>query len=168
LWRIEPETRKDGAPIVLIQSENVPDWSRVGVSDWLAELPKEPIDIKNKLCLTVSGLSIGLRYRYRLRANPSVKRNGKRLGLYTAEAQESWILRQGEMHGFMPETVHRSQEHMLSGKRRTGDAGVNVFSVLYEGVLNVSGPKQFIEAVTHGIGHGKSMGLGLLSVVPVR
>ncbi|MEW5895658.1 MAG: type I-E CRISPR-associated protein Cas6/Cse3/CasE [Candidatus Omnitrophota bacterium] len=166
LWRLEPETRKDGVPIVLIQSENIPDWSRIGVSDWLAELPKKPIDIKNKLHLTVNDLSTGLRYRYRLRANPSVKRNGKRQGLYKPQEQNAWLIRHGQSQGFELETVYRSQEQMLFGKRRTGNT-VNVFSVLYDGILRVSEPKLFIDTITTGIGHGKSMGLGLLSVVPV-
>jgi CRISPR system Cascade subunit CasE len=54
---------------------------------------------------------------------------------------------------------------MLRGKQHSGNA-IRVFSVLYDGVLTVSMPEQFKLALQRGIGHGKVMGLGLLSVVP--
>ena len=40
-------------------------------------------------------------------------------------------------------------------------------SVLYDGMLIVAEPDKFRDALQNGIGHGKVMGLGLLSVVPI-
>ncbi len=166
LWRLEPETTVQGMPKVLIQSAQLPEWSRIGVDDWFAQEPSSPIDIKQKLKLNSDALSSGTRFRYRLRVNPSVCRNGKRIGLYKPVEQDEWLVRQGQKNGFILETIHRSQERMLAGKRRSGES-IRVFSVLYDGVLKVIEPDAFIKAVTYGIGHGKAMGLGLLSIVPI-
>jgi len=39
--------------------------------------------------------------------------------------------------------------------------------VLYDGILTVAETDKFRDALQTGIGHGKVMGLGLLSVVPI-
>ena len=39
--------------------------------------------------------------------------------------------------------------------------------MLYDGILTVIDPDKFMNALQTGIGHGKVMGLGLLSVVPI-
>ncbi len=166
LWRLEPETTDQGMPKVLIQSVQLPVWSRIGVDDWFTQVPSSPIDIQQKLKLSPDTLSSGICFRYRLRANPSVRRNGKRIGLYKPEEQDEWLMRQGKMKGFLPEIVLRSQEQMMIGKRRSGES-IRVFSVLYDGILRVEDSLLFIKAVKEGIGHGKAMGLGLLSIVPV-
>jgi CRISPR system Cascade subunit CasE len=166
LWRLEPETTVQGMPKVLIQSAQLPEWSRIGVDDWFVQEPSDPIDIKQKLKLSPDMLSSGIRFRYRIRINPCVRRNGKRIGLYKHEEQDAWLMRQGEKNGFIPVTIHRSQERMLDGKRRSGEP-IRVFSVLYDGVLKVTEPELFIKAVSYGIGHGKALGLGLLSIVPI-
>jgi len=55
---------------------------------------------------------------------------------------------------------------MLSGKQHSGN-GIRIFSVLFNGVLTVTDTDAFRLALGSGIGHGKALGLGLLSVVPV-
>jgi CRISPR system Cascade subunit CasE len=55
---------------------------------------------------------------------------------------------------------------MLRGKQHSGNA-IRIFSVLYDGILTVSEAESFRNALQTGIGHGKAMGLGLLSVVPI-
>ncbi|MFH1618606.1 MAG: type I-E CRISPR-associated protein Cas6/Cse3/CasE [bacterium] len=180
LWRLEPETDQAGNPRVLIQSRSFPDWPRIGLKDWLAETPADGINIAGRLKL--DSLKSGQRFRFRLRANPSVKRNGKRLGLLRPCEQELWLARKGEQHGFAfpsmaaPEAgeqvgrriiVQISQDRMLVGKRRD-ETGIHVFSVLYDGILTITGVDKFLAALQAGIGHGKTMGLGLLSVFPIR
>jgi len=103
------------------------------------------------------------------------------MGLLRLEDQEAWIERKGQLHGFsLPELtsfnfsespqgrsdVRISQEQMLRGRQHAGN-GIRVFSVLYDGILTVTEPGTFRGALQNGIGHGKVMGLGLLSVVPV-
>jgi CRISPR system Cascade subunit CasE len=160
-----------------VQSKVIPDWTRIGVQGWLAETDPA-VDLRDRLKL--DALMAGWHFRFRLRANPCVKRDGKRLGLLRLGEQEKWVVRKGEQHGFsLPKLtsvdfsessqeridVRVSQEQMLGGKQHTGN-GIRVFSVLYDGVLAVTEPDKFRGALQTGIGHGKVMGLGLLSVAP--
>jgi len=178
LWRLEPEADPAGYPSVLVQSRAMPDWAGVGVQGWLAKADPA-IDLKARLKL--DSLKDGQRFRFRLRANPCVTRNGKRLGLLRSEEQEAWIKRKGQLHGFslpqlatfdlseLPQEridVRISQEQMLGGKQHGGN-GIRIYSVLYDGVLTVIDPEKFRDALKTGIGHGKVMGLGLLSVAPI-
>lgn len=165
LWRLEPEKSDNGFFKVVIQSKQLPDWSRINIAEWFAEEPAPPLDLTVRLRL--DSLIEGRRFRYRLRANPSVCRNGKRLGLFTADKQIAWLYRKGEQNGFSLITIHRSEERMLSGKVRNGYP-IRVFSVLYDGIMAVTDAKFFQIAIAGGIGHAKAMGLGLLSVMPVK
>jgi CRISPR system Cascade subunit CasE len=183
LWRQEPETDREGRARVLIQSRVAPDWSRLPVQDWLAH--SEPgIDLVQKLALDT--LKTGQVFRFRLRANPCKSVEGKRQGLVHPDAQQAWLARKGELHGFaLPESttpdyfdfmqspkarvyhdVRIAHEQLLKGTQHGGNA-IRVYSALFEGRLTVTDPEQFRAALETGIGHGKVMGLGLLSVVPV-
>lgn len=182
LWRLEPEADAQGYPRVLIQSQVTPEWSTLHKSGWLT-LAEPGIDLVQKLAL--DSLTVGQAFRFRLRANPSKTQQGKRLGLLHLDAQQTWLARKGEQHGFaLPSAdtpdyfdfldspngqpypdVRVSQDQMLTGRRHDGSV-IRVFSVLYEGRLVVSDPAQLRATIQKGIGHGKVMGLGLLSVVP--
>jgi len=167
LWRLEPEQSHDGFSKVIVQSHILPDWSRINLADWLGEAPTTPINILEKLSLDKR--ANGSQFRYRLRANPSVCRKGRRFGLLNANEQTDWILKQGVKNGFKPFSIHRSEERMLSGNTRkiSSTITIRLFSVLYDGILSVTDLQQFQKAVEFGIGRGKSMGLGLLSVAPI-
>lgn len=183
LWRLEPEADAQGYPRVLVQSLAAPEWSRLLESSWLTQA--EPgIDLVQKLAL--DALAAGQVFRFRLRANPCKTVQGKRTGLVHPDAQRDWLARKGEQHGFaLPASdtpdyfdfvespngkpypdVRVSQDQMLIGRKHDGIT-IRVFSLLYEGRLTVSDPVKFRDALQAGIGHGKVMGLGLLSVVPI-
>lgn len=190
LWRQEPETDAHGRPRVLIQSQAVPDWSRLP-SDWLApalsdmDLPVSPgIDLAQRLSLDT--LTAGQAFRFRLRANPCKTALGKRTGLVHPDAQRAWLARKGAQHGFaLPASdtsdyfdfaespkgqpypdIRVSHDRMLVGRRHDGTM-IRVFSVLYDGRLTVSDPIEFRAALNTGIGHAKVMGQGLLSIAPI-
>lgn len=130
-------------------------------------------------------LAVGQPFRFRLRANPCKTVQGKRTGLVEPDAQRAWLVRKGEQHGFaLPASdtpdyfnfvespagqaysdVRVSQDQMLVGRQHAGTT-IRVFSVLYEGRLSVIDPCKFKATLASGIGHGKVMGQGLLSVVP--
>jgi CRISPR system Cascade subunit CasE len=177
LWRLEPETGPAGYPRILVQSRTTPDWAGVGVLGWLAKADPA-VDLAERLQL--NSLKVRQRFRFRLRANPCVTRDGKRLGLLRLLDQEVWFERKGALHGFaLPKLasfdlsespqeridVRISQEQMLRGKQHAGNA-IRIYSVLYDGILTVTEPDNFRKALQSGIGHGKAMGLGLLSVAP--
>lgn len=182
LWRLEPETDAEGRARVLIQSRETPDWSRIPVPEWLAR--SEPgIDLAQKLALDM--IKSGQAFRFRLRANPCKTVQGKRQGLLHPDAQSSWLARKGEQHGFaLSESgtpdyfdfiqstadhayhdVRVSHEQILTGSQHGGNT-IRIYSVLFEGRFTVTDPTRFRAALETGIGHGKAMGLGLLSVVP--
>ncbi len=170
-----------------MQGRSLPDWSRIGVATWFAQPPDPPIDLAAKLKL--DSLQAGQRFRFRLRANPCACRLGKRQALYRTDEQEAWLARKGcQQHGFsLPRLFLRgeqqlrierydvqvSQEQMLRGSRHDGGT-IRVYSVLYDGTLTVTDPVQFLatllgdtdKKINMGVGHGRAMGLGLLSVVP--
>lgn len=179
LWRLEPETDPEGRPRVLIQSREIPDWSRIPVPGWLAK--EEP---GKKLAFDT--INAGQVFQFRLRANPCKTAQGKRQGLVHPDAQRNWLARKGEQHGFvLPEPitpdyfdfmhgpegsayldVRVSHEQMLKGHQHGGNV-IRIYSVLFEGRLTVTDPERFRTALETGIGHGKVMGLGLLSVAPI-
>lgn len=177
LWRLEPETDPTGCSRILVQSRSMPDWRRIGVQGWLAKADPA-INLKDRLNL--HALKVGQRFRFRLRANPCVTRNGKRLGLLRQAEQEVWAQRKGQLHGFsLPRLtsvdlsessqarvgVRISEAQMSRGNQHSGNR-IRIFSVLYDGILTVIDTDKFKAALQTGIGHGKVMGLGLLSVVP--
>ncbi len=178
LWRLEPETNSTDYPRILVQSRAIPNWNAIGIDGWLVEADS-PIDLN--LRLKLDDLKTGQRFRFRLRANPSVSSNGKRQGLLRLEDQETWLVRKGLLHGFAlprstsfdfsdlpPERcdVRVSHEQMISCKQHSGNR-IRIFSALFDGAVTVSDPVAFNKALLSGIGHGKAMGLGLLSIVPM-
>ncbi len=177
LWRLEPEMAAARYPCLLVQSQHIPEWSQIGIAGWLHRADP-PLELYTRLRL--EHLCSGRRFRFRLRANPSVCRNGKRRGLLKTAEQAGWLQRQGQRLGFrLPQTapasnphtgagdidVQITQEQMLRGKQHQGNA-IQVYSVLFDGCLSVTEPALFKPALRNGVGHGKFMGLGLLSVAP--
>lgn len=181
LWRLEAQSNPLVDPMLLVQSGALPpDWNGLFAIGWLVEKPEPPLNLVERLGLDC--LRPGTLFRFRLRANPSKCVNRKRTGLLRRPEQEKWLSRVGrDIGGFsLPESptfsgepecrgldVHISGEAMLKGRKRgEGAARVSVFSVLFEGVLKVEAPDLFVRALSSGVGHGKAMGLGLLSVAP--
>lgn len=179
LWRLEPEGMHERHPRLLVQSRRLPDWSRIEVHGWMTHAdPPLPLDER----LHLDSLSSGDAFRFRLRGNPSTTRAGKRQGCLRQDDQQAWLLRKGIQHGFhlsqpaiacdssekhTTVDVQISQAIMLRGRQHAGNV-VRVFSVLFDGILRVTDPSLFIDALRTGIGHGKCFGLGLLSVAPLR
>lgn len=165
LWRMENETSLEGYVKILIQSNAVANWTEINYKEWFAKNPDPALDLNNLLQLET--LSVSKRLRFRLRANPCVSRNRKRIGLFKNEEQSDWLKRKGLAHGFEVCALQISQEQMLKGYQR-GKRSISIFSVLFDGILSVTEPSVFKKTVAGGIGHGKALGLGMLSVVPFK
>lgn len=160
LWRLE----SGKAPQLLVQSNVVGNWNL--------------IERRNRGCFTgveerefePGALAIAdRRLRFRLRANPSVKRDGKRHALYAEEAQLTWVIRQMERVGAevrSGDVLVSSPTRISVPQRRNEDRRIVVFAAQFDGVLTVRKPDSLVAAVGRGIGHGKHLGLGLLSLGP--
>jgi len=165
LWRLEPETNPLGYPRVIIQSRSAPKWDKLGIKEWLFD-SAPPIDINRKLSL--DKLAKGKIFRFRLRANPSVTRGGKRFGLFKQDEQSGWMKRQSQRGGFsiLEDTLRISQEQMIRAKQHEGNR-ITIYSVLFDGCAEITAPDVFKDTIEKGIGHGKALGLGLISAVPI-
>jgi CRISPR system Cascade subunit CasE len=155
---------------LLVQSESQPDWGWLstepgyllpGVADNPAYKPFRPV------------FSPGQRLAFCLRANPTVKRkfpgesSSKRVGLYKEEEQREWLARKAEQGGFAVLAVDLMPEGITGGKihrSREESHSLHLFGVRCEGLLQVIDPGRFLETLAGGIGSGKGLGFGLLSL----
>jgi CRISPR system Cascade subunit CasE len=148
---------------ILLQSEVLPTQARLTGqrSGWASDVQTKQFSIE-------AFLGQSQTFRFRLRANPSVFREGKRHGLFREADQVAWLFRQGEQHGFTVESSSVSQAGRMVGHRRKGAQAIVVFSALFDGVLRVTDTGLLQQALERGVGRAKHMGLGLLSLAPAN
>jgi CRISPR system Cascade subunit CasE len=171
LFRLEPLSHT-GTPSLLVQSLTHPDWS------WLAEPGARgyllPMDVPNPAIKSFDlSLAPGQALAFRLRANPTVKRKfkdgqHKRVGIYREEEQIKWLERKAGWGGFRLVSVHTSRQETVGGRIRRDGAThkLRLLSVQFDGLLQVTDPERLRQAVRQGIGSGKGLGFGLLSLAP--
>ncbi|ADW21866.1 type I-E CRISPR-associated protein Cas6/Cse3/CasE [Thermus scotoductus] len=161
LWRLEP-TRGTEPPVVLVQTLTLPDWDALekGYAEVYPPKPFQP------------ALREGQILRFRLRANPSkrARDRGERIALKTREEKLVWLVRKFEEGGFR--LREEGGQYLAAIRQDTfleiPKAGhlIQVQAVLFEGVLVVVDPAKALETLKRGIGPGKALGLGLLSLHP--
>lgn len=167
LFRLESQDSPAQARLkLLVQSDREPDWRcLIEKPDYLAQSP----DFKQ----FEPAFQPGQRLHFRLRANPTVKRmfpgvdKSKRIGLYKEEEQRDWLARKGEEGGFALLGVTVIAEGKVGGKIYRSEEeshSLNLLAVRFEGLLQVTDPAKFLEMVQQGIGSGKGLGFGLLSL----
>lgn len=156
LWRAEPGSPWS-APVVLVQAEEAGDWSVLAALPTYLKVNAETLTLQPEMWLHAGG-----RFRFRLFANPTVTRDGKRLGLTSEEAQLAWLRRQGERLGFAVEAALVSGSELLQGRK--GDTRISLLKACFEGRLQVQEPAALMQALRSGIGPGKAFGCGLLSL----
>ncbi|MBB4842873.1 CRISPR system Cascade subunit CasE [Paucibacter oligotrophus] len=158
LWRLEPGRAWD-QPVLLLQSAAAGDWA------YLDALPGYLLNGEAPSTKTFEPdalLQAGARYRFRLAANPTVTRLGKRHGLVGEEDQLAWLQRQAQRLGFAVDAALVSGSDTLRGHK--AGQRVSLLRVLYEGVLTVNDAPVLAQAMAAGIGPGKAFGCGLLSL----
>lgn len=162
LWRLERSADLRPQSIVLVQSVRPGDWS---VMD---SMPGYAVEIKDNKAVTLERLvRPGGRYRFRLLANPTITRAGKRYGLVREEEQIDWLNRQSKRLGFAVEgCVRLAAERLSTRQGKTGNR-ITLDTALFEGILYTQQPDLTCQAVLHGVGHGKALGLGLLSLARI-
>jgi CRISPR system Cascade subunit CasE len=171
LWRVDDHPQL-GA-MLLVQSRDAPDWT------WLAEDSARgyllPINQPNPAIKPFElKLATGQTFKFRLRANPTVKRrfadsnDHKRVGLYEEGEQVQWLQRKASDAGFRILSVNVVREGQSAG-RKSQDGQVHrltLLAVRFDGLLQVIDPDALVEAVRTGIGSAKGLGFGLLSLAP--
>ena len=166
LFRVESRPSSDWyddeppAPVVLVQSEHAPDWNNSKLDrDYFRErLPSK---------LLSQQFAVGTSLRFRLRANPTKKLDGKRHGLFHEDAQRAWLKRKAMEFGFDADLdrVAVLSEGNSQGTKRNGQRyDITHFAVRFDGELIVTDAAKFAEALRCGIGSAKGFGFGLLSV----
>lgn len=163
LFRLDID-RETGDMSVLVQSEKEPDWAKLNsATGFVTEYKSKPFDpafVRDKVL------------RFRLRANPTkrVKETGKRQGILGEEAQKNWLRRQGQQNGFEVIDVNVSDEGFARDKSKEAGGSkhdMTLLSVRFDGLLRVTDPDAFRQAIGKGVGSAKGFGFGLLSVAPV-
>lgn len=159
LWRLESSQFDAGWAVVLVQSEISADWAPLeGDAGYTLEIEgNKAVDLDRLIQPDV-------RYRFRLQANPTVTRNGKRYGLVKEEDQLAWLERQGVGHGFKLLATIRAECERLQARQTSTGRRITLQSALFEGHLVPTDPTLLSHAILSGLGHGKAWGLGLLSV----
>ncbi|MEN4041481.1 MAG: type I-E CRISPR-associated protein Cas6/Cse3/CasE [Anaerolineaceae bacterium] len=175
LFRVDVHPRT-GAPTLLVQSRQPPDWSYLSDDrkSYLLGLEELPVGVENPAVKPIRfSLKAGQVLAFRLRANPTVKKDredkkqGYRVGLYREEDQLKWLERKVELAGAILLTVQVSKDERAKGKlflEAQDDKRMRFVSVQFDGILQVKDPARLREAVETGIGSGKAMGFGLLSL----
>ncbi|XWX05452.1 type I-E CRISPR-associated protein Cas6/Cse3/CasE [Aggregatilineales bacterium SYSU G02658] len=155
LYRLEWVLRQ--RPMLLVQSAVPPDWQRSTRLTMASYLMSEPNVKPVELSITE-----GQVLRFRLYANPTVKRGGKRWALHTEDKQHAWLQRKAADHGFKVLDVALRDVKQIVGWHH--QQHLTWHQVGYEGCLSVEDRALLLEAVQHGIGSAKAFGFGLLSL----
>lgn len=167
LYRID-ENQRLGTISLLVQSEKEPDWQK-------AEYLILCLMDKAEFHLFTPDLKSGRTLFFRLRANPSVKKqeegkkNGYRMGIIQEEDQLAWLNRKAESGGFSIVSCRIIPEGMaLDDRSGAVNDKLRHYSVCFEGVLKVTDETIFTETVENGIGSAKGFGFGLLSLARIK
>lgn len=167
LWRLEP-ARGLEPPVVLVQTLTEPDWSVLD-EGYAQVFPPKPFH---------PALKPGQRLRFRLRANPAKRlaATGKRVALKTPAEKVAWLERRLEEGGSAswrgkgaPGCRSSKTPSWRSGGRRTGrrrGSSSRCRRCSLRGASEVVDPERALATLRRGVGPGKALGLGLLSVAP--
>ena len=143
---------------VLIQSTLEPDWSLLKETN--------PGFISAKTKEFSPQLLPGNVLRFRLRANPTVCREGKRYGLIRDESLREWLTKKEDKIGAKFIDIVSIDEGYINGNKNSGQVHhkVNLKVARFEGVVRVINPEILVHTLKDGIGPAKAFGCGLLSL----
>lgn len=160
LWRLHVDASW-AQPEILVQSACEGNWSELESTPEYLMCPAE-----NKQVPVDTWLYKERPFRFRLRANPTVFRSGKRLGLIGEDAQVSWLRQRSARHGFQVESVLVTGTEVM--KAFKGGKRVTLRTATFDGLLLCTDVEMLRDALVQGVGRGKAFGLGLLSLAPIH
>jgi CRISPR system Cascade subunit CasE len=157
LWRQE-RAESGESPIVLMQSEVEPQFDNLPDGYLLDAATKEWNPVVPE----------GMLLTFRVRANPSVKRDGRRLQIRRIEEQLAWMQRQAVVHlGLALIQCGVTGSGEIRSTRRAGGQ-IAATAAQFEGVASAADPERLAAGIRMGIGHTRLLGLGLVSIARVR
>lgn len=171
LHRLEVDRRR---VTVLVQSLVAPDWTPLldaAQGRYLLLPPPPPKTFE-------PAFKPGRLFHFRLRANPTVKkarpgRQGNRVPLVHEQQQFDWLQRQADRGGFrlLHAQITRAERQKDWIPARDEEEGpkrrpLTLYTVQFDGLLQVTDPDRFGETLRRGIGPAKAFGCGLLSLAP--
>lgn len=175
LFRVDlhPQT---GVPTLLVQSLQTPDWSHLlsNRKEYLLNESYLPLGVENPAWKEMTlQLRTGQALAFHLRANPTkrLKENAKRIGLFREQDQLAWLQRKIEAAGAGLISAHVTGKANLRGKlftEKEDERRMRFVSAQFDGILQVKDPGLLVKNIAAGIGSGKGLGFGLLSLAPVR
>ncbi|GAB4535573.1 MAG: type I-E CRISPR-associated protein Cas6/Cse3/CasE [Anaerolineales bacterium] len=160
----------DTLPVLLVQSRHQPRWQALPNPRYLlpaADLPWDfttPWDVKP----CEPAFQRGQTLRFRLQANPTVKRAGKRHPLTREADQSAWLQRKLQAAGArLLQAERRELGRRVDAKHEDEQSHrITLYGVRFDGLLQVTDPQALAQAVGSGIGSAKGLGFGLLSLAP--
>jgi CRISPR system Cascade subunit CasE len=167
LWRREADRSGLPGTTVLVQAAQAAAWHALQDADEIGSGYFVALQGNKRVSLQEL-VQEGRRYRFRLCANPTVTRDGKRFGLHDDEARHGWLLRQGQRHGFEVVAAERGASGRLRVAQGRRERSITMDVVLFDGVLQAADANALCKALAAGIGPGKALGLGMLSLAPMR
>jgi len=158
-------------PLLLVQSHTAPKWERLPNPRYLLDnhdLPwgfEHPAEVKTWQPI----FNIGQPLRFRLLANPTIKRAGKRYPIIRELDQIAWLQRKLLAAGARMVDVECHEFGRYVDTKREGPErhSITLYGVRFDGLLQVEDPQKLLDAVTNGIGSAKGLGFGLLSLASV-
>ncbi|MFH8473371.1 type I-E CRISPR-associated protein Cas6/Cse3/CasE [Streptomyces sp. NPDC018000] len=158
-------------PHLLIQSTHEPDTSRL--PDGYGSALTRPLDA------LIDAIRPGLNIRYRCVASPVRKPGATTRALYnlppvvplTGTAADDWWLRQADLSGLKPLTLHSHPLDAVQGERRpdgTPPQRIRHARTQFDGTAAIIDTDLLRTKILSGIGRGKAYGCGLLSIAPTR
>jgi CRISPR system Cascade subunit CasE len=177
LFRVDvPRT---GVPTLLVQSRYEPNWAELTEArkNYLLDESYLPFGVENLALKEIDfsqKLRAGQRLAFRLRANPikRIKESRKRVGLYKEEEQLDWLKRklshENAAQLLSARVSKESDQHGKLFKEKDKKKRMKFHAILFEGILEITNQAEFQKMLEGGIGPGKGLGFGLLSLAPNR
>jgi CRISPR system Cascade subunit CasE len=162
LWRLERDGNALHDTTVLVQAAQPGRWDLLRTQDGYLDR----LDADKQVVLDIL-LNPGRHYRFRLLANPTVTRSGKRFGLHGEEALMAWLARQAQRGGFALQEATCSAHGRLSVMQTRAAQRITLDTALFEGRLEAVDLERLKQCLLCGIGPAKALGMGMLSIAPI-
>ena len=144
----------DRKPQVLLLSDSAPDFQKQLRGGRLLRVDSKAFN---------PTIKEGLRLRFQLKANPTKKSDGKRLGIEDPQEQVNWLSQKGRQHGFRLLGAQVVRCDVSKTRRPSGGVMVHLWAE-FHGALEVTDAAEFQKCLESGVGSAKAFGFGMLMV----